>query len=299
MLPADFAGQRVQCPKCGVEFAALATSIPAMEVDGPAPPVPKPAAPSEPALQTAYAPSPTAPPAAPAPASMIYCVECGTRFGRDEEACPACGFALADLGEPAPRGNRRRPRPLRLQPVWGAMPIFGALLLPLALALFVSGPIIYESVPRRQRWIGEVTTLIGCIAGAVAVLAALVCICIWLYQAWRLVSRDEGEFSPGLMVGLLFVPFFNFYWIFRAIPGLSTAVTDELRYLSPHRRHGAGWPAGLVACILVLIPYFQPIALCLFLAWMLIANNAVQRLIRHTARIENAVHGSAADTSDE
>jgi hypothetical protein len=82
------------------------------------------------------------------------------------------------------------------------------------------------------------------------------------------------------MIGLLFVPFFNFYWIFRAIPGLSKAIHRQLRLLAPGRASAAGWVPGVLACIFVLIPYAQPIGVCMFAAWMLIANNSLQRLIR-------------------
>jgi hypothetical protein len=31
----------------------------------------------------------------------------------------------------------------------------------------------------------------------------------------------------------------------------------------------------------MLIPYFQPFAVCMFLAWILLANNAINRLYRY------------------
>ena len=49
---------------------------------------------------------------------------------------------------------------------------------------------------------------------------ALIFCFTWLYQAWRLALHDDEDYSAGLMVGLLFVPVFNLYWAFRAIPGL-------------------------------------------------------------------------------
>ncbi len=69
--------------------------------------------------------------------------------------------------------------------------------------------------------------------GGLMELAALIFILVWLYQAWRIVLRGDEEYSAGLMVGLLFVPVFNFYWMFRAILGLSRAA---------HRTNCATWP---------------------------------------------------------
>ena len=103
--------------------------------------------------------------------------------------------------------------------------------------------------------------------------------------------RDDEEYSPELMVGMLLVPVFNLYWMFRAIPGLSTALQEELHHVAPHRPHSAGWVPGLIACILMLIPYFQPFAVCMFLAWLLLANNAVHRLVRY--------HQALAEESQE
>lgn len=240
-----------------------------------------------PLMKSAYAPTDRTAGRSTAPASpSIYCSECGTRYPRTDPECPACGFSPEELLDPRLREQRQR---LAVRStVSGTLPIAGAILLLLGIAFFVIGPIVYESVPRRQRWIGEVAIAIGCIAGGIAELASIICTIVWLYQAWRFVSRGDEEYSPGLMVGLLFVPVFNLYWMFRAIPGLSTVLQAELRYRAPHRAHNAaGWGPGLIACILMLIPYLQPFALCMFLAWMLLANNALQRLVRYHEAVDN------------
>ncbi|MBI1830660.1 MAG: hypothetical protein HYR84_04330, partial [Planctomycetes bacterium] len=117
-------------------------------------------------------------------------------------------------------------------------------------------------------------------AGIFIEVVSLILGLVWLYQAWRAVLPDDSEYTPGLMVGLLFVPVFNFYWMFHTIPGLSSAIQQETRYVTPARPVSAGWVPGLMACILVLIPFLQPIAVCMFIAWMLIANNALRRMIQ-------------------
>jgi hypothetical protein len=97
------------------------------------------------------------------------------------------------------------------------------------------------------------------------------------------------------MVGLLFVPFFNLYWMFRAIPGLSSAIQQELKLVAPARSFSAGWVPGLAACILALIPYAQPVAICFFLAWMLIANHAINRLVRFHDELRGEALREAGD----
>jgi hypothetical protein len=293
---------------------ALATAIPAMEVE------PKvkasnangTAADAEPAknesnqpaqgdapLQTAYAPAGTTTSRAASASEdpSFYCIRCGRSVPQTEEACPGCGYPIQELLDEKPR-RRRRPRFRELQPIRGFLPIVGAILIPLGLVFFAGGPIISDGFRRP----GSLPFMIGLFSVALAALTeltALVFLMIWLYQAWRVVLRGDEDYSPGLMVGLLFVPFFNFYWMFRAIPGLSAAIQEELRYLAPARAHSAGWVPGLIACIFALIPYGQPVAVCMFLAWMLIANNAVHRLVRYHDELRRESRRDAAlDAAD-
>jgi hypothetical protein len=285
-LPEDFIGQRVQCPKCLIEFHGQATATPAMEVDPQAQPVVAPPevsipqAQAAPPLQTGYAPVAKMVTLAPAPAGVpsLYCVECGTKYQRTDDACPSCGYRNYELL--AERlGERRRARPRDLPPLRSGLAIWGAILLPLGVAVFFAGPIVSDGFRRP----GSPPFVLGFFlssVGGLLEMIALVCCATWLFQAWRVVSHGDEEYSPGLMVGLLFVPFFNLYWLFRAIPGLSSALERELKYIAPARPSAAGWVPGLIACILLLIPYFQPVAVCMFLAWMLIANNAARRLVR-------------------
>jgi hypothetical protein len=173
-----------------------------------------------------------------------------------------------------------------LLPLNGFLPITSAILVPLGVVVGITAPLLIDLVRWRPgRRVEEFLIVMSVGAAGLVELAALVCAMIWLYQAWRLVAHGDEEYSPGLMVGLLFVPFFNLFWMFPAIPGLSTAIQQELRYLAPARSHNTGWVPGLIACILMLIPYFQPVAMCVFIAWMLIANNALQRIIRYHERL--------------
>jgi len=115
--------------------------------------------------------------------------------------------------------------------------------------------------------------------GIGAELAAVVLFIIWLYRAWSVVSRPEDDPTPGMAIGLLFVPFFNFYWMFRVIPGLSAVLQRELHKRDPARHHGAGWGVGLAACIVALIPYVNVASVVLFPVWLNLANNAINRLV--------------------
>jgi hypothetical protein len=268
-LPDGFIGERVKCPRCETNFDAHPEAIPAAEADPP-----KSAAPW---FESAYSPKTTT---SPAPARTIYCTECGSKFAPPGKYCPGCGLSLETMMHgPAPRPYWRE-----LAPLNEALPIVIAISVPVGILFFIAIPIIDEFFrgPAEDLLIGG-----ACLAGAGFELAALVCGLIWFYQAWRLIAREDEEFSAGLKTALLFVPGFNLYWMFVVIPGLSYAIQNELREIAPNRSHNTGWVPGLVGCILLVIPYLQPLAVCMLIGWMVLANSSLRRLIRYHERLRD------------
>jgi len=61
--------------------------------------------------------------------------------------------------------------------------------------------------------------------------ASYVLECILLYQFWKLVQDGNARTTPGKAVGFLFIPFYNFYWMFIAYWGLANELK---RYISVH-----------------------------------------------------------------
>lgn len=111
-------------------------------------------------------------------------------------------------------------------------------------------------------------------AGGLALLGSLF-FYIWLYQSWKSIPQQEREVSPGKSVGMLFIPFFNLYWIFVALPGLSGNLSRSLgRRGIPT---GAGKGLGITACILTLVA--APVGLLLLAVWVLVANGEKNRLL--------------------
>jgi hypothetical protein len=313
-LPEHFVGQRVQCPKCLVEFQASATPTLAMEVEPQAQPADaKPAANNtelakkdsnlppllNPPVETAYAPAHSTPSQSTAPSARqsIYCSECGTKFSRAEDTCPSCGYRIQDSLDHPPFVGRR-PRARMLEPIPAYLPVLGAILVPVGLAFLIGAVIVVELMHRKPPPLRDVVPFSILAIGILVEITALVLCFSWLHRAWRLVLHGDEEFSPGLMVGLLFVPFFNLYWMFRAIPGLSAAIQQELKLVAPRRTYGAGWVPGEATCILALVPYMQPVAVCFFLAWMLIANNAINRLVRFHEELRAEGNREADDLAE-
>ncbi len=82
-----------------------------------------------------------------------------------------------------------------------------------------------------------ILTAIGC--GGVALLALIVggiYFLVVLYRAWAIVQDGHATTTPGAAVGFLFIPLFQFYWIFVATLGLAKALNgfaDRHRLAAP------------------------------------------------------------------
>lgn len=104
---------------------------------------------------------------------------------------------------------------------------------------------------------------------------------VWLHQAWSTVPPEYQSTTPGKAIGLLFVPFFNFYWIFRVYPELSKIFNKILDDKNcPQHVSAAAYGVGLAACIMALIPYLNLLSPILFVIWILLAHMQRENVIR-------------------
>lgn len=77
--------------------------------------------------------------------------------------------------------------------------------------------------------------------GIPAVIAGTVIHYILLYRFWLLIQDGNARTSPGKAVGFCFIPFFNIYWIYVAIVGLSQDMNrycDERNIITPRISEG-------------------------------------------------------------
>lgn len=119
-----------------------------------------------------------------------------------------------------------------------------------------------------------------CFLGCLAELLGFVFFLVWLYQAWSVVPSQHDNPSPSMAVGLLLIPVFNFYWMSRVIPVLSSALQRPLRELDPSGSSDTGYSVGAIACVLIWFPFTAPIALVLVMVWMNKVNHAITRIIK-------------------
>jgi hypothetical protein len=82
------------------------------------------------------------------------------------------------------------------------------------------------------------------------------------------------------MPGFAMIPFFNLYWVFRAVPGLSASIRRTLQACDKGYTGGAGFGVGVAACIVGVIPYVNALSWPLFLVWLCLANSAKNRMLQ-------------------
>jgi hypothetical protein len=87
---------------------------------------------------------------------------------------------------------------------------------------------------------------LGLIVWAVVMIAMLV------YKLWTALQNKGARTTPGKAVGFLFIPFFNFYWIFQAYWGWTK---DFNKYISSNNINTPPMPEAiaLTLCILTVV----------------------------------------------
>lgn len=101
------------------------------------------------------------------------------------------------------------------------------------------------------------------VGGLLLVLGILFCLYAFIismvlyYKMWDAIQDGHARTTPGMAVGLMFIPFFNLYWMFQAIWGYSK---DYNAYLQRHQVAAQPLPENLflIYCIMTIasmVPY--------------------------------------------
>lgn len=70
---------------------------------------------------------------------------------------------------------------------------------------------------------GSLAALLLILGGCILNALSFIPVYIALYRAWKcLEPGGYARTTPGAAVGMLFIPFFNYYWIFQAFKGLAS-----------------------------------------------------------------------------
>ncbi len=89
---------------------------------------------------------------------------------------------------------------------------------------------------------------------------------MYLYRAWFCLQMGGVRTSPGKAIGFLFIPFFNFYWVFVAINGLAKDWNHvTANYVNLVQAPKLGETVFLLVCIGM---FFPPLALVMIFPMM-------------------------------
>ena len=215
---------------------------------------------------------------------LIVCSACGEGgVSSMAAACPKCGHPMASTVAaswnypPEKPGNR-------LSSSYVTLTILGIIGSIVGIVLLGGGAAGWGM--RSSYYYGGQNDVLVVIGGIVLFLAGISCLVgtilylVWLYKAWKVASRRPEDPSPGQAVGFLFIPFFNLYWVFRAVPGLSAALHRNLRQTNPSWAGGtAGHGIGIAAAVISVIPYVNFLSPIFFCIWVASANRAKDALL--------------------
>ncbi len=196
------------------------------------------------------------------------CAACNASWVEDQEPldCPKCGSRIIErmgrssaamenfYNPPASSISIRSPVSSTTFSVLYWLGFVGA---------FVGYGILVVATSQNQQNPNEFTPAMGggwqlLLLSVSFMLAAYIISVVKIYRAWDLIQPlkqidwSEAELtSPGLAVGLLFVPFFSLYWNFKAIHGLAIKAN---KYMVVSRIKAPPMNEGLAQtyCILVL-----------------------------------------------
>ncbi len=110
-----------------------------------------------------------------------------------------------------------------------------------------------------------------------------------VYKLWKAIQGGRTRTSPEVAVALLFIPFFNLYWVFQAYWGLAkdfNAYVQERNLPVPNLSEGL----ALAVCVLILLSMIPFLGLIFMIVGMVLQLVFVGSLIRsYNALSENAI----------
>jgi len=129
-------------------------------------------------------------------------------------------------------------------------------------------------------------------AGIAGVLVSSIILLVFLYRAWKSIETPYSM-PAGSVIGKLFIPFFNLYWIFQAVPGFAREYQNCGHYLGIELpRVPRGWLIALSVCLLIAAPGMVVLAAILSAngAFYLVESVITVCAVLTLARISDAVN---------
>ncbi len=140
----------------------------------------------------------------------------------------------------------------------------------------------------NTKWLIGILTLGGAVVVlAVATLAMPFCTSVLVYKLWARVQDGQARTTPGMALLGLFIPLFNFYWAFVALPGVARELNRcaDKRGLGVERASPDLMNAYCILCLVAAVPFLGILAVVINL---FVAISAFRGATRVAVALENA-----------
>jgi hypothetical protein len=189
--------------------------------------------------------------------SLTNCPGCNNEVSTQEAECPHCGFVFqnqafnsAGVGEQegvALQSGSGYPSENQNMMGWFYGYIISFFVELFGVFLIVSGLISENNALPGFGFFVMIAGVVGLV----------ICYMTCIYKGWSSISAEFARTSPGKAVGFMFIPLFNFYWIFQSWYGWSQ---DFNKFVSSRGRGELAVPEGLylagaILTVLAAIPY--------------------------------------------
>ena len=143
-----------------------------------------------------------------------------------------------------------------------------------------------------------VAGILAIVASSGSLLAAYIISLVKIYRGWDLIQPlrrmdwAEAEMTtPGMAVGMLFVPFYNLYWNFRAIHGLATKA-NKYMVISGIKAQPMNEGLAQAYCIMVLCSLIPCVGYVTLLANVVIYYLYILDVDRMRGAIQSSFEGA-------
>jgi hypothetical protein len=159
------------------------------------------------------------------------------------------------------------------------LPVEGAAVTPTAIAPRPNAYALQKPVEVQIKELNDMFTWFWvCLIGSIvtfglSAIASAVLAYIILYRCWALIQDGYARTTPGKAVGFLFIPFYNFYWIFEAFAGYSKDANAYIaRHNLPLQKMDEGLSTAYCVCTLTcMVPYLNFLTgIAVFVLWIIL-----------------------------
>jgi uncharacterized membrane protein len=141
----------------------------------------------------------------------MFCQKCGKEIADDAVVCIGCGRAIKQM-----HTIQQPDRRVKKANLWLFLGFGISYIVLNIFATLYRGSDFYN-VEKTFSAAGMALSLLNSVLYTVTIIL----FCIYLYRAWKMIQDGYASTTPGKAVGFIFIPFFNFYWLFQALWGWS------------------------------------------------------------------------------